>query len=86
MDGHLPFVRFLPPRSSARGGLESHGENFEEDKKETHFYGLSMDCSRLRSDINISQKPHLVPHHFRRSAIKVLPRALGYMEMYENND
>lgn len=32
VNGHLPFVRFLPPRSSAvaRRGLEFHGENFEE--------------------------------------------------------
>lgn len=40
VDGHLPFVSFLPPRSSAiaRGGLDFHGENFEEREVQTHFY------------------------------------------------
>lgn len=35
VDGHLPSVRFLPPRSSAtaRGGLEFHGENFEDKNR-----------------------------------------------------
>lgn len=34
VDGHLPFVGVLPPRSGAiaRGELESHGENFEDTK------------------------------------------------------
>lgn len=45
VDGHLPSVRFLPPRSSAaaRRGLDSHGENFVEKKEEeTHFCGLCL--------------------------------------------
>lgn len=44
VDGHLPLVRFLPPRSSAtaRRGLEFHGENFEEKKVETRFCGLRV--------------------------------------------
>ncbi len=39
VDGHLPFVRFLLPRSSAiaRGGLESHGKNCEEKMEGTRF-------------------------------------------------
>lgn len=42
VDGHLLFVRFLPPRSgvSARGGLGFHGESSEEEKKHPWTRGL----------------------------------------------
>lgn len=44
VDGHLPFVCVLPPRSGAiaHGELESHGVNFEDTKEETQFNRLQL--------------------------------------------